>query len=63
VTISRSCSSEIDEDGEDKREGKDDEEDEEEEEEVTGQNGRMDVGSADASHGLSGMDVMTTFGT
>ena len=47
--------------GEDEREGKDDEE-VEEQDEAEG-NGQIDVGNADASHGLSGIDVITTFGT
>lgn len=53
-------SPDITENGEDDREG---DEEEEEPQEILGEIGRIHVGSADASHGLSGIDVMTTFGT
>ena len=52
--------SDIDENGEVEREGKDEEEDEEQ---VVDGSGRIDVGNAVDSHGLSGMDVITTLGT
>lgn len=52
--------SDIDEIGEVDREGKDEEEDEEQ---VLDGSGRIDVGNAVDSHGLSGIDVITTLGT
>jgi hypothetical protein len=62
--------SDMDENGEAEREGGDEEEDEEQEEEmvvvvvvVVDGSGRIDVGNAVDSHGLSGIDVMTTLGT
>lgn len=54
--------SHIDENGDVEQEGEEDEE-EEEEEMVVDRSGRIDVGNAVDSHGLSGIDVITTLGT
>lgn len=68
VINSRSCSTStsdddvIDENGEVEREGKDEEE-VEEQQVLDGGSGRMDVGNEVDSHGLSGIDVITTLGT
>ena len=60
MTNSRSRSIDIDENGEVEREG---EEEEEDEEQLLDGSGRIDVGNAFDSHGLSGIDVITTLGT
>ena len=60
--VANSCSdSDIEEKGEVEREGKD--EDEDEEQVLLDGSGWIDVGSAVDSHGLSGIDVITTLGT
>jgi hypothetical protein len=57
------CSTtDIDESGEFEREGKDEDEDDEEQVLLDG-SGWIDVGNAFDSHGLSGIDVITTLGT
>lgn len=63
MTVSDPRSTDIAEKGEDEREVKDEDEVDEPEEGTVDESGRMDIGNADANHGLSGIDVMTTFGT